>query len=318
MNFAKFKMLVQREVWEHKVPLLWTPAIISVLFIVLSVFAYFAASNHFDDLQNNAQTLQFHDGRVSADQLVAELKSSKNDERQKVLLVWWTFCKAPFDLLLLFLVPFYCIASLFDERKDRSIYFWRSLPVSDTESLLAKLFTTILLYPAAMLVATVALQIVTLLLASLGAIKVGLPAWPLIWESNGYIAYVVGAYFDYVLMMLWSLPFIGLLMVLASATRRPFVWAVIPWPLLILVEKWFFDSHQLASWLGQRIQGTFAILYSGVGEKLEHNAIRLGADADAFSDLTRLLSHGQFWFGIVLGVVLLVASVHLRRRIQDV
>ncbi len=318
MNLNKFKMLVQREVWEHKAPLIWTPLIISALFIALSVFAYIAANNHLDNVQSSGIGFHLEDGRVSADELVEKVKNTPVEEREKPVAVWLAVMKAPFDLLLLFLLPFYCIAALFDERKDRSIYFWRSLPVSDTESLLAKLTTAIFIYPATMLVAAVALQITTLLLASIAAMKWNLPAWELIWRPSNYLFYIVNSYTDYVLMMLWSLPFLGLLMLTATAARRPFVWAILPWPLIVLVEKWVFDTQHIGSWIAQRVQGTFAIVFNDTAKLAGDEGIKLKGVADSFGDWPSLLSSGQFWFGIVLGVLLFVAALQVRRRIQDV
>lgn len=319
MNRQKFTMLLQREVWEHRAPLIWTPAIISALFIFLTVFAVLMASNHLGEWQSEGFAIDVDKGRVSVDELVNALRhETGSEQRQAVITVWLSAIKVPFDLLLLFLLPFYCVAALFDERKDRSIYFWRSLPVSDVESVLAKVFTVVLIYPATMLLAAIAVQVVTLLIASVVALYFGLSTWSLIWQPSHYLSFVANGYLDYVMLMLWSLPFIGVLMLAGSATRRPYVWAVLPWPFLMLVEKWLFGTHELARWVGERVQGSFAILYNDLAHIGGGQGLRIHHSTTMFANVGDVLRSGQFWFGLVLGVALLWATVRTRRYLQDV
>src|SRR3546814_20822192 len=44
-------------------------------------------------------------------------------------------------VVLGFVVFFYCLGALYDDRRDRSILFWKSLPVSDASTVLSKVFS---------------------------------------------------------------------------------------------------------------------------------------------------------------------------------
>ena len=49
--------------------------------------------------------------------------------------------------MLGFVVFFYCLGSLYDERKDRSVLFWKSLPVSDRDTVLSKALSALVVAP---------------------------------------------------------------------------------------------------------------------------------------------------------------------------
>ena len=61
---------------------------------------------------------------------------------------------------------FYCLDALHGERRDRSILFWKSLPVSDLTTVLSKASIPLVMMPLLIFAITVAMQWIMLLLSS--------------------------------------------------------------------------------------------------------------------------------------------------------
>jgi ABC-2 type transport system permease protein len=197
---------------------------------------------------------------------------------------------------------FYCIKALQGERRDRSILFWKSLPVSDGVTVLSKAIVPLLLLPLLTFAITFATQCIMLLLSAAILLASGqslamLSHLSLGQRWVGLFSHLVGGH------GLWYAPIYGfLLLVSAWARRAAFLWAVLP-PLAIgVLEKILFNSSHFASMLGSRIAGadTSPAMATGVtpmvhGMPLEHFA-----------------SPG-FWIGLALTAACLWGAVRLRR-----
>src|SRR5207245_3502701 len=170
------------------------------------------------------------------------------DRRRAVLLLDPAHQRAaieqPYDLaamMMIFIVfivgVFYSLEALHSERRDRSILFWKSLPVSDLETVLAKASIPLVVVPLVAFVILVATQWIMLLLNTavlVGSGQSGATLWslPLFERSLMWLYHMVTVH------GLWYAPFYGwLLLVSAWARRMAFLWAFLP-PLAIgVVEK---------------------------------------------------------------------------------
>ena len=200
---------------------------------------------------------------------------------------------------------FYCLDTLHGERRDRSILFWKSLPVSDLTTVLAKASIPLIVLPLITFGITVFTQAVMSLLSTavlLGSGQSLVTFWnhlPLFQMWLMLLYHLVGVH------GLWYAPFYGwLLLVSAWARRAPLLWALLP-PLVIgFVEKIAFNTAHFASMLLHR----FAVSPKG------------GASTGTMSmeNLTPL-SLGQFltspalWLGLAIMGLCLAAAVRLRR-----
>jgi ABC-2 type transport system permease protein len=198
---------------------------------------------------------------------------------------------------------FYCLDALYGERRDRSILFWKSLPVSDGTAVLAKASVPLLILPLVTFVVTVATHAVMLLLAGGRLIGTDLSVWSHL--SFGRMTMIL----LYHLVLghgLWYAPFWGwLLLVSAWSRRTPFLWATLP-PLAVgLVEKIAFNTSHFAAFLGHRLMGGPQPMASG-GEPMTIASMTPGTPA------TILASPG-FWLGLALTAALLAAAIRLRR-----
>src|ERR1700747_2544174 len=69
---------------------------------------------------------------------------------------------------------FYCLDALYGERRDRSILFWKSLPVSDLTTLLSKATIPLVVLPLSTFAIVIATQLVMLLWTSVLLITHGM------------------------------------------------------------------------------------------------------------------------------------------------
>ena len=135
---ATFTALLRREFWENRGGLwtsqLWTTGILLVLIALSLLIGETFRVNLVGDV-DVASLADLAGSQVQGTQL-AEL-------RRGLGIGLWSLGVLN-QIVLYFVVLFYCISALYDERKDRSILFWKSLPATDTQTVLSKLVTAVL------------------------------------------------------------------------------------------------------------------------------------------------------------------------------
>lgn len=202
------------------------------------------------------------------------------------------------------IVLVYLLDSLYAERKDRSILFWKSLPVSDAETVLSKLFVAMVLLP-------VGVMLLALLMQPLLGLIMYLRFEPLrdYLSMNlvaGWPAGMSRLLASWVFGMLWYLPFAAYLM-LASvlAKRAPLVYAVMPPLVLLLWEVWMLDTGYIRQFLAERVG------FAGQSLKLllDYNDFP-GSGYEAFLA-------PELWIGVAVGAGMLYTVIRLRRYRDD-
>jgi ABC-2 type transport system permease protein len=199
----------------------------------------------------------------------------------------------------------YCLDALYGERRDRSILFWKSLPVSDLTTVLSKASIPLLVLPLVTLAATVATHAVMLLASSAVLAASGTSAETL-WRHVPFFDVSVASFAHVVAFHgLWYAPLYGwLLLVSAWAKRVPFLWATLPVVAIGVVEKIAFDTSYVAATLRDRLTG---------GAQLSGSAGPMTLEMMAPEPLGRLVTSPGLWAGFALTAVFLFAAVRLRR-----
>jgi ABC-2 type transport system permease protein len=199
---------------------------------------------------------------------------------------------------------FYSLDALYGERRDRSILFWKSLPVSDLTTVLAKLSIPLVIIPLLSCAIAVATHFIMLLLGSLilagsGANISGL--WlqePFFRSSLGLLNHMLTVH------GLWYLPFYGwLLLVSAAAPRAPLIWAAVPPFVICAVEKIAFNTTYFLDMLKHRLVGPDAPATAGDGMMEQISA----------SNALQFFSEPGLWIGLAVAAVFLTIAVRLRR-----
>ena len=216
--------------------------------------------------------------------------------------------EAPFifaSLLLMFstmvVAVFYSVDALYGDRRDRSVLFWKSMPVSDTITVLAKLSIPLLLLPLVTFAVTFVTQLIMLLL---GVLRAGSG----LWGHLGLLNLWWSEFFHLIALHgLWWAPFWGwFLLASAWARRAPLLCAVLP-PLAIgFAEKIAFGTSHFGEWLLFRFMGSMN------GGPPQANPMS-SASLMAMTPLG-FLTNVHLWTGFALCAVFVAAAVRLRRR----
>jgi ABC-2 type transport system permease protein len=198
---------------------------------------------------------------------------------------------------------FYCLDALYSERRDRSILFWKSLPVSDVTAVISKLTIPILILPLISFVITVATQLLMLVISSMIFAGSGVNIAEIWREASLLRVPAIWLYHLVTVHGLWYAPlYCWLLLVSAWAPRAPFLWAFLPGFVLYGVEKIAFNTSYFLNMLRYRLEGP------GSGMATEHHQ-------DFTSTLIphHFLSTPGLWSGLAVAAVFLYLTVRLRR-----
>ncbi len=215
---------------------------------------------------------------------------------------------AMFLMGISFLVSlFYCIEALQGERRDRSILFWKSLPLSDITVVLSKMSIPLIILPLIAVVLTVATHIVMLVLNLMILQASGISADTLLTNLSLTPMWMMMLYHMLVLHGIWFAPaYAWLLLVSAWARRAALLWAVLPLAAIGVVEKIAFNTTHFANWLMYRFGGApGAGAYPG-NEMAMHHWAHLS--------LGEVLLNPSLWSGLVVAAVLLFAAARIRRN----
>ena len=218
--------LIKREYWENKGAFRTTPIVIGGIYIVGMLMAIFTTVHFDNDLYTFTEAV-----RLAADQ--------SESLRSDVVYNGMLFSSELFTTVLAFVVFFYLLGSLYDDRKDRSILFWKSLPASDTLTLASKLLTAMFLTPLIFWVIFVLTQMAMAVIGSIMVLSVGENPWELFlsvanpFKAWGFIL------LTYLAQSFWALPMYGWLMLVSSfAPRIPLLFAVLPPVVFAVLQIW--------------------------------------------------------------------------------
>ena len=205
---------------------------------------------------------------------------------------------------------FYCLDALHGERRDRSILFWKSLPVSDLTSVLSKVFVPLAILPVVTFVVVIATQFIMLLLSTVVLLPSGLAGttWNLLPLPRLWLILLYGL----VTSTLWEAPvFAWLLLVSSWAKRATFLWAVLPWLAISAIEKLAFDTAFFARMLVGRLTGGFQQGFTVV--KHPKDAHVPVVDRLVEFDPLKFLGSPGLWIGLLVAAAFIAAAVRLRR-----
>jgi ABC-2 type transport system permease protein len=202
---------------------------------------------------------------------------------------------------------FYSLEALQSERRDRSILFWKSLPVSDAATILAKALIPLVVLPVLTCLLIVVTQLAMLVLGTGVLLLTGSDAGAA-WAAFPFLLWPVMVYFI-IALTLWHAPiYAALLLISAWARRAPFLWAILPLLVLTVVERHTLYTSYVTQFLTYRSLGFFS------------EAFALSARADQGAERVPFLTPGNFlsspglWLGLLFAAGCLVAAIRLRRE----
>jgi len=295
------KAMIVREIQEHKVAFVYAPFFVSIILCFVIASVYFGGTN--------IQTDQFNFSTEYYDEEIRQaMQSVSSVSRIDIVRTGLLVLGFPILLTVGFGLLAYSLSTFADERKDRSLIFWRSLPVSDLTTVLSKVFTVTLIVPLMVLPYIILLQLVSMTSASIFFATNDIVSFGWLWGS-----YIFTDWFRIIFSLwaqsLWSLPIFLWLMLAGTYAARPIAGAIVPPVILIVLERIIFKTNLVLEFIENRI-GFWSRADSFPKEYQELRVVDV-------SDIFLLFSTQAFWIGILASAILVAGIVYVRSSNSD-
>ncbi|MGZ4831803.1 MAG: ABC transporter permease, partial [Terriglobales bacterium] len=274
---------VRRELWENR-SIYLAPLAVSALFLVGFLIS----------------TIRLP-GTIRAASALSPM------QQHKLIAQPYFFASGLMMLTTLVVGVFYCLDALYGERRDRSILFWKSLPVSDLTTVLSKAITPVVILPLITFAITIVTQWIMLLVSIAVLLGSGLSVATLWTHASLFQTWPMLFYHFLTAHGLWYAPlYAWLLLVSAWARRAPFLWAALPLVAIGGVERIAFNTSHFFTLLQERMLGG-----GGGGDNILTGILSM--------DPLMHFTPGQFmispglWIGLAIAVAFLVAAARLRQ-----
>jgi ABC-2 type transport system permease protein len=283
--------LVRREFWENRA--IWViPAAISAFMLLVSLF-----------------------GRVDMMSVSAQMPS------RAVGQAFLAAVAGTFFAVMSIYSTWYLLDCLYADRKDRSVLFWKSMPISDTTTVMCKLATALVAIPAVYFAAA---DLTTLMMAFIISVRASSTLGGALWHTDLWLQ--IQALWLYVIVTtaIWYLPVAAYLLVVSAwAKRAVMLWSILPPLALILGERWLFGTHVIAHQLVQRLFAYPELAFnsnlgSWTATVTDHDAVGAPANIWSFFDFGGFFTNAATWVGIAAGAALIVAAIQLRTRHTEI
>ena len=295
------KAMIVREIQEHKVAFVYAPFFVSFILCFVIASVYFGGTS--------IQTDQFNFSTEYYDEEIRQaMQSVSSVSRIDIVRTGLLVLGFPILLTVGFGLLAYSLSTFADERKDRSLIFWRSLPVSDLTTVLSKVFVVTLIVPLMVLPYIILLQLVAMTSASIFFATNDIVSFGWLWGS-----YIITDWFRIIFSLwaqaLWSLPLFLWLMLAGTFAARPIAGAIVPPVILIVLEGVIFKTNLVLEFIENRI-GFWSRSDSFPKEYQELRVVDI-------TDILLLFSTQDLWIGILASVILVAGIVYFRSSNSD-
>ena len=294
---SRLLTLVNREIQEYKYGLVYAPWIVGIILCSIVVLVYLG----FAEVKTGQFTFT---SLIYADpDVVAFMKTMDSDTKLEIIRTGLIVLGLPILVVMSFAIVAYSLSTFYDERKDKSIIFWRSLPVSDANIILSKILVAVIIAPLIVLPALVGLHLFSLLSVSIFFYFSNIVSFGWVWEAYSFtdwIRLILGIW----VQALWGLPVIAWLMFAGALFKKPIIGAILPLVSIVVLERVAFSTN---------------FFYSSFMERIKPwpNKIRIDSEELRFIELPEiasLFSTSIFWYGILFSLILCIAITYVRSR----
>jgi ABC-2 type transport system permease protein len=282
--------LFRREVWENRA--IWIlPVAVGALLLLICMF-----------------------GTIQLDELPRQL----NPEQLRVVapMLLGGIGTGLFVIMLVY-TSWYLMDCLYADRKDRSVLFWKSLPVSDTETVLSKLAMALLVIP---LVYFVVADVTALGASFILSVRGGSVVTAALWHPVDWLELQVLALYAILTSALWYLPFSGwLLLVSAWAKKSVTLWAMLAPLVACYVEIKLIGTRLLWTAIISHMGNYGATAFHGDHNftrttMIEGDTLRTPGVITEFINPLGFISSAELWVGVLLGAAMVAGAIYLRHR----
>ena len=257
--------LIRREWLEHKTGFGWVPIAALGTLVATTVLVLMFADNstiHIssDSSEDSSDGIQITLGENSEDEEfvfqarlfdMLDYNDWSDEELTDRIEMGRTSVALPFQLVYFLVAIFALLGSLHEDRRDRTVLFWKSMPISDSETVLSKLVFISWVAPVVTIAAILIAQIFLLLIVSIG----GEGSFSRLWSHSGLAMEFIKLTAGYLIQGLWALPIYGwLLLVSVAVNRVPFVWAVLVPIVPSVLESVLFSTSILSEGISNHLR----------------------------------------------------------------
>jgi ABC-2 type transport system permease protein len=306
--------LIRREIWENRS--LWiAPLVVAGVILVISAFGGIHVGDHGNFSMNFDSDSKIDISEHDRETIRSAMATAPLDKKQIVYAITLSTFTAVQLFTMVIVLFFYLLDSLLAERKDRSILFWKSLPVSDTSVVLSKLLTAAVVVPLFVLVVSSVLQVLFALVWSVRFSGTIIGDALMAWDGPTWIRLQGSFLLVIVTAILWYLPLIAYLMVVSVwARRNAFLWAVLPPVAILTIENMILGSNHFGEFLGRRFGGVFQLLENKIGSV--HGSGMLTV-RDVFDAVSGVFASHETWLGVLAAAVMIFGAIRIRRFRDD-
>jgi ABC-2 type transport system permease protein len=275
-----FYWSVRRELWEHRS--VWLAPLAVAAFVIFAVLV--AGTGHIETGGSFA--------RLPA-------------EKQQAIVAMPFSLSAAVILVAAFVVgALACLESLNTERRDRSILFWKSMPVSDRTTVLSKLFVPLVVTPAVALAVALATQ--AILLVAVTAILKAKEVDTGILYAMPISSMTAVMIYGVIVHSLWFAPIYALFLMVSVLARRPLLWVILPTIVVQVLERIAFGTAYSGAFIKYRLMGAMS-------EAFTAGAMKGPITALSQLDPARFLASPGLWLGLAAAAAFVYAAIRLRR-----
>ncbi len=293
------KAVIRRELQEHKWGFVYLPWIVGAFMSLVVVLVYLGLT------EVNTENFKFSTDVFADSEVVQSMNEATFDQRRAAIRAGLLVLGFPLVIALGFAVLAYSLSTFFDERKDKSIIFWRSLPVSDSFTVFSKLIVALVVAPLLVIPALLFLHLVSVTAGSIYFAVSDIVPFTWAWQAYPWLDWI-RVIFSLWMQSLWSLPIITWIMLAGAYSRKPVVAAILPPVVVVLVEGVSLSSSVFLDSLFERVQpwsraSSFPKEYESLG-------------VAELSDIPLLFGMTEFWVGILVSSVFIYLTIYFRSK----
>ncbi|MFC7048960.1 hypothetical protein [Emcibacter nanhaiensis] len=299
-GYSPFKTLLLREFWENRRSMFYGPMVTSSIFVGLILIVLFSAYFGLGQIGVHSDEIEISD--------LAGFANEDLETRRKAIGIFLMGSSILTIIVAWFSMVFNSLGSLYDERKDNSILFWKSMPVSDTQTVLSKMLSNVFITPLIALGFIFATQIIVLAILCLIGLIAGQNPWELFIVPANLPNLFARELTMVIMYCLWALPVFAYLMLASTVAKRtPLLTAIVPVAVIIVVELYLYGHSYLGHGILEHISA----------EKM-FDLVRMGDDEVVnLKDTLVLIKSAalpSFWFGLAAAAAMLWGAIQLRKR----
>ncbi|WHZ18145.1 MAG: ABC transporter, permease protein [Rhodanobacteraceae bacterium] len=321
---SPFAWLLRREYWEERRGFLWAQIVAAGVILGITILGIIAGEVLRVRMGVDSSV---HMGAANLSEMLRMATTHDTDQLVKALDMTLLLFGFISSIVLTFVVFFYLLGALYDDRRDRSILFWKSLPVSDTATVISKVIAAIIIAPLIAVAVTLAGYIGAQIVISLWFLAHGVNPFGLLWAHVQPFSVWLHLLVMVPVNAVWALPTVGWLLLWSAAVRsKPFLWAVVI-PIIAGVLNFWIGLLGLPNidsrffWGDLVGRALLSVIPAGWiapnASYLTTNGVNfVGGDqlaAISYSSMAHAFALPEMWIGAIVGIALIAAAIWFRR-----